>query len=618
MRKKRSRKKLSTRRIPDLAGQETNLRSVEEKLQPALFNPRTVTFMVLIALSVAICYANTLDNDFIHDDKIEILKNPYVQDISNISKIMTSPAWAFREEDTQLAGSNYYRPMQYLTYAVLYYFFGASAWVFHLLKILGHLSVCLLFFLIIVRHYKNSTLALIGSLLFSVHPINTEAVSWIAGITDMSCAFFFLLSLFFYLEFHRSASFLWLIGCCLSFLIGLLCKETMIAFIPLIICYEVLTHGRQLSLKHLSTVILPLTFCFSLYLGLRIEAIGSLTNPGQIRYEFLDGFQMLLNQVALLTQYLLAYFFPVSLNAYHMFDPILSLSDWRILKVLIVQLAFCGLFFLAYKTQPVELRRIMLLGIVWFIVPLIPVLLFLKRIGENVFAERYLYLPSLGLSLCLAVLMLRLWTYAPKAFNTGFLVLLLIFGWQVITRNTVWQNDLVFYETTARDSPRAALIFNNLGSTYAEHDKPTKALKALETSVAVKPNISAYKNLAVMYRGMKRLKDSAWAYDQAAKLNSTDSVIYSGLGDLYFYQNNFPEAIRAYEKSLELRPQDLRVCYNLADTYMRAGHHHQALSVFKKALGLSPPERATRAKHGMAAARAAIQASTKRDQPTLK
>ena len=83
-------------------------------------------------------------------------------------------------------------------------------------------------------------------------------------------------------------------------------------------------------------------------------------------------------------------------------------------------------------------------------------------------------------------------------------------------------------------------------------------------------------------------------------------------------QNDFPEAIRAYEKSLDLRPQDLRVCYNLADAYMRAGHHHQALLVFKKSLGLSPPERTTRAKHGMAAARAAIQASTKSDQPTLK
>ena len=134
---------------------------------------------MLIALAVFVTYGNTLKSDFIHDDRAEILLNPYVRDSSNISKIFTTAAWAFGSEGPYKFSSNYYRPVQYLSYSVLYRFFGPKPFGYHLYKLLSHLFVCYLLFWIAWGWFHDYRSALFGALLFAVHTGNTEAVAWI-------------------------------------------------------------------------------------------------------------------------------------------------------------------------------------------------------------------------------------------------------------------------------------------------------------------------------------------------------------------------------------------------------------------------------------------------------
>src|SRR6202008_1925397 len=82
--------------------------------------------VLLIAVAVAACYANTLDNDFVHDDRAEILDNPLIKDPSNLKRILTSPAWAFLQDTGDPVSSNYYRPVQYLSYFSLYQICGTA------------------------------------------------------------------------------------------------------------------------------------------------------------------------------------------------------------------------------------------------------------------------------------------------------------------------------------------------------------------------------------------------------------------------------------------------------------------------------------------------------------
>jgi protein O-mannosyl-transferase len=370
-------------------------------------NWRTVIGLGLIAFAVLVTYGNTLRSEFIHDDTAEILQNPFVRDLSHIREIFTSAAWTFGGAGPYQLSSNYYRPIQYLSYAVLYRFFGPKPWGYHLYKLLSHLAVCCLVFWILWRWWQDYRIALFSSLLFAVHPANTEAVSWVSGITDTTCALFFLLSLLVYLQDRSQPSNLRLLLLSFLFLGGMLSKETMVTFLGVILVYEWLETGRFPRLKEKMRVVLPLTAVFAVYLALRINAIGAFTNPRQVqfRFDFLNWFQILLNQLILLSKYVVLFFVPVRLNAHHLYDPVTSPFSYPFgLAFLILTASFLGIRLLLKSLKPGS-RGLLLVGSVWFPMVLLPVIIFFKQLGENVFTERYIYLPSIGLciSVCLAL-----------------------------------------------------------------------------------------------------------------------------------------------------------------------------------------------------------------------
>jgi tetratricopeptide (TPR) repeat protein len=540
-----------------------------------------------------------LGNDFVHDDRIEILQNTFIQDFSHLPQILTSPAWAFRSDSNEQLGSNYYRPVQYLTYAILYHLFGPNPLGYHLFKLLLHLAVCLLLFWIVDYYWERYSLGLVSALMFAVHPANTEAVSWISGITDVLCALFFLITFLFYLKYRANPSLITRLGFYSFFLVGLFTKESMATFIPILFAYECISSKALPTLVSWKRIYLPLLIEFCIYLSMRIFAIGSFIYSAQLRYDFLNSYQINLNQVVLLSQYFRTFFTPLSLNAFHVFDPVLSLLDYRIGIALLLIATVFAIFWLVSRSVEPQQRRLMLFGIFWFILALSPVLIFLKRIGENVFAERYLYLPSLGLCISAAVPLQWLRGKAPRAVNPTLVILLALSSWKVINRNKIWKDELVFYETTARASPGAVLILNNLGTVYAGKVRYPEALKAFEASASARPNLSAYKNLGQTYAAVGRFADSVRAYEQAAAMSPGDGSIYAGLGDLYFAQRRYSEAITAYQRSLSLNPQVPRVCFNLADACVLEKRYDEAKAAYEKALSLSPNE-AARAYRGLA------------------
>ncbi len=564
-----------------------------------LFEIHHVRALLLIGLVVFVAYANTLDNDLVHDDRIEILQNPYIQDFSYLPKILTSPAWAFRSEANEQMGSNYYRPVQYLTYSILYHLFGASPWGYHAYKLLLHLFVCLIFYWITSQYWQEGQVALFCSLLFAVHPINTEAVSWVSGITDVSCALFFLIALWLHLKDQARPSIVTRAGFCFFFLVGMFTKETMVTFIPLLFFYDWMKAKKFPASRDMMRIYLPLVMEFLVYLSLRIHAIGSFTSSQQLRYDFLNGFQMFCNQIVLLANYFLMFFFPIHLNAYRLFEPILSPFEPPVVLALGIIAILLTFFFLVYRRSDPPERQLLPFGLIWFLLALSPVLVFLKRIGENVFAERYLYLPGIGLCLSVSLPLAQLRKSRPRLAVTAWIGLLCILTWRTIDRNKIWQDELVFYEATAKASPRAGNILNNLGTVYAAKVRYADALKAFETSIAVQPTYPAYKNLGPIYAALGRFDESIAAYERAATFNPRDAGIYSGLGDLYFARQRFPEAIVAYQKGVNLKPNDSRLLFNLADACATEKRFDDALATYERILSINPQEKA-RAYRGMA------------------
>ena len=533
-------------------------------------------------MAVAACYANTLDNDFVHDDGVEILDNPLIKDPSNLKRILTSPAWAFLQDTGDPVGSNYYRPVQYLSYLALYQICGTAPWGYHLYKLILHLGVCVLFFWIGLR-VVGFQAALIGALIMAVHPANTEAVSWISGITDVTCALFFLVSFYCFLMSEEKPSIGWLIGMHVAFFVGMFSKETMATYIPVLLIYQWL-QGKLPSRRQVVRVYLPLVSCLIIYLSMRLAAIGSFTSQEQIRYDDLGAFQGILNQLVLLSRYFQLFFFPLNLNAHHVFDPVLSLADIRFWFALLVLAGILASWAYAAKHSNSRQSAIMAFGLLMFVVVLSPVLIFYKRIGDNVFAERYLYLPMMGLVLSLAAPLARV-DFQPYV-KAAFLVLFTLLSWKTIRRNSIWEHELVFYETTAKASPGAGLIWNNLGVAYSRVGRTEDAMKAFETSIVSRPNAEAFGNLGRIYASRQRSADSEGAYRKAIQLNPRSAINYSGLADLFFSEQKYREAIPLYQKSLEIRPADARVAFNLIDACRMEKQYEEALAACRQVASL--------------------------------
>jgi tetratricopeptide (TPR) repeat protein len=298
----------------------------------------------------------------------------------------------------------------------------------------------------------------------------------------------------------------------------------------------------------------------------------------------------LINQLTLLSQYVSLFFFPVSLNAHHLFDPILSPFGYRFgVALLILSAGLLGFLVVFQCLKPVQ-RKTHLLGLLWFVVTLLPVLVFLKRIGENVFAERYFYLPSLGLCLssCLAVMLSK--DRFPRITSVFLGLLLAILAWKSIDRNRVWQTELGFYETTAKESPGAAVILNSLGTVYVRQSRYQEAIKAFESSIASRPTLPALKNLGYIYAAVGRHEEAIATYEKAIAVDPMDSGAYAALGDVFMTRGQYSEAIRYYKKSLAIYPESTVALFKFADASIADQRYDEAIQALQTVLALSPGE----------------------------
>ena len=191
----------------------------------------------LVALAV-LPYLNTLHNLFVYDDTNQVVNNPYLKGFHHLKEIFTTPVWSFEGGDYP---RNYYRPLMSFGYLLCYQLFGPRPLAFHLVNLLLNLLVVLLMFFVAWRMFNDRLLAFVAAGLFAVHPIHTESVDWIAAITDIELALFYLLTFWFFLGLSkvrgRRLIFSHLLMA-VSFALALLAKEPAVTLVVLATLYE--------------------------------------------------------------------------------------------------------------------------------------------------------------------------------------------------------------------------------------------------------------------------------------------------------------------------------------------------------------------------------------------
>ena len=546
--------------------------------------------LIILVVSFAV-YFNALSDGFVYDDNFQVLKNQWMKDIRYIPEIFSKSVWSF-ELRKELSLSNYYRPIMHLIYTANYHLFGMRPWGFHLVNILFHAGVSVLVFLIALRLFgevqspsprRYLSAPFWAGVLFAAHPVHTEAVTWISALPEVSFAFFFLLSLYLYIRFREGSGTAYPLSIA-SFFIATLCKETAVT-LPLIIAgYDYFignTKGR-LSV-HLKRYI-PYLVVTGFYFVLRFNALGGFA-PVR-RHAELTTYQSIINIFPLFTQYIGKLCFPLRLNAYHVFHPIYSIFAMKGILSLAITAALVVLVFTVLKKYRVASFSVLLI-----VVPLLPAF-YITLIRGVTFAERYLYLPSFGFVVLLALLMVRARVKFSKG-NTmiaiGVIALSGLYSAQTVIRNGDWKDDFTLFKDTVRKSPDGDVPHHQLGIAYAHMGRIDEAISEFKTVLKLNPErAESHNSLGIAYLGLGRIDEAISEFKATLKLRPEYTEPHYSLGIAYTRLGRIDEAIGEYKAVLELNPGYAAAHNNLGIAYLGLGHIEEAINEYKAALKLNP------------------------------
>lgn len=534
-------------------------------------------------------YGNSLLNGFVYDDGSQVLKNIWITDTKYIIDIFTKGVWSF-QDDTTL--TNYYRPMMHLLYMLDYHVFGLRPWGFHLINVLFHAANSVLIFVILSRILRDASsspqvfsysVPAMAALLFAVHPIHTEAVTWVAGLPDLSFTFFSLIAFSCYLSSRDGRKDMYLISL-LSFFLAALSKEPALTVPFIFIIYD-----AGLKKEHILTTsairrYIPYFVIAAVYITMRIYALeGFAPQPPHVE---LNGFQYLLNIFPLFSQYVTALFFPINLNAFHVLHPVLSVFETKSVLSLLVTAVLVFLVVSTFKKH-----QVVFFGLMLIVIPLLPVL-YIPWVGMNTFTERYLYFPSIGFVIVFAFSLNWVKTRFPKGeFGVTILALALtgLFFAGTVHRNAVWKDDYILFTDTVKKSPDGAIPRGILGNVLLGRGELKEALRQYQIAVTLDPRDASFRNnfgLVFFYQGM--LDRAMEQYLIALKLSPDYAEAHNNLGLLYQSRGLLNNAIQEYELALRLKPSYPDALGNIGSAYAKLGQLDKAISYFQMMVKLQP------------------------------
>ena len=544
--------------------------------------------MGLLFLLALLPYLNALRNGFVDDDGTQILRNPYIRDFRHLREIFTTTVLSYQGVSR---APNYYRPLMNFGYLLCYHIFGPRAYGFHLVNLLLHGFVVILLFAVTKRMFRNSTLAFVAAALFALHPIHTESVDWIAAVTDLELTFFVLLTFGLFLRLDRpqpSRHGLTQLGMAASFALATISKEQALTLPLLATLYE---HAyredrNQTTMAQKVARYGSLWLLTAVYLVFRVRFLGTLAHSRQP----LAGYEVAFSAITLFGQYMWKLLWPVRLCAFYVFEASDDPTDLHVLAGLAVLVLVAILFVALWK-----LDRIASFGVLWLVVTLMPVLN-ARWMADNVFTERYLYLPSVGFCWVLAWGWTRLvarsasYTFPWRsllAVASG--VIAICCAIRIVTRNADWRDDVTFYTSSIAASPRAFYLHNDLGAVYwAKGDVKSAEREWTEALKLAPNNAPVLDNLALLNRTRRHYEEAVDYSLRALVLDPDDADAYANLGSAYVEMGNIHDAEVYLRTAVALAPFMTKVRVTLGDLYLNQGRLPEAEEQFRHSLEAEP------------------------------
>lgn len=530
--------------------------------------------LALIVFMGVLVYANSLNGQFLWDDEVLVKYNPHIKDWAHLKTIFTSRLGSTAKE----AGA-FYRPVQTFTYLVDYSFWRLNVVGYHAMNMALHILVAGSLFGLIQILFQNVKLSLLTALLFVVHPMHTEAVSYVSGRADSLVVLFIFLSYIFYLKHSQKPKIRMLIGISVSYILALLSKEISL-ILPFLLLFYHFSFKKPVDKKAFSVLIGTLIS----YVLWRLIVVGTGTIVEGAVPTF---FQRLPGVFVALTNYFRILILPFDLH----------MEYGGILFPLAEPKAIIGIvllvILLVYVFKKREKDPFLFFATGWFFICLLPSSNLFYAINAYM-AEHWLYLPSVGFFLVAARFLVNLYDNQKFRGLAGVIILglLIFYSGLTIRQNRYWNNGIDFYKRMLHYAPKSSRLYNNLAKAYYDAGKKGELIKLLKSAIQLQPdNALAHNNLGNAYKGVGKFKEAVGAYEQAIKIDPQHAGPYYNLSTIYFdVQGRKEDAIRLLNKAIELSPYFSKAYNKLGLIYLERGEKEKAVELLNRSLKLNPDD----------------------------
>ena len=549
--------------------------------------------LIIATLTV---YYQVIYFDFINYDTPE-----YVYDNIHVKQGLTfnGVMWAF--STTTLSN---WHPLTWLSHMLDVEFFGLNPGAHHGVNVIFHIINSLLLYLIIKKISGSSWSSWIIASLFALHPLHVQSVVWVAERKDvLSTMFGFLSILFYYYYTKKQKSFYYLLVI-LSFMLSLLTKPMLVTlpFILLLMDYWPLN-------RFSASRVFPCKFYLDLSIdsksivGLIIEKIPLLllaatsciitvyaqrSGGAMLPITEISLYTRLLNIVNSYARYIFLMVYPFELAVIYPYPETLALNN----------IIFPGLFlicmtcFALWNTQK---RPWIFFGWFFFIGTLVPVIGIIQ-VGVQAMADRYTYVPLIGLFIIITWGIMSGINYFQQFFNLKkplrcLLSLIIIFFFAVISWNQVgyWKNSIILFSRSLEVTAPNTTAHNNLGHAFLNNQDYDKAVNHFVNAINLNPyNAMAHLNYGFILADQNNLSEAIKHYKIALTLNPDDPKPHINLGNLYYRQNDYAKAIEHYLSAYKLQPLNVNVLNGIGAVMVKKGRIDKGIYFFKRALKIDP------------------------------
>jgi protein O-mannosyl-transferase len=566
---------------------------------------RTALGAALIAAAALGLYGATLGFDFVFDDHVQIERNPWLRDPDGLRLFFTQPFWGFYH-DRGAGPSNYYRPLFGVFYSLLARAFGLQAMAFHAGSVLLHAAVCLLVALG-ARHLvpkdgaDNDAAALGAGLFFAVYPAHAEAVAWVGGQADLLAALFVLLATLAYLSgirsgFQKPKAKIQNLSGPVCYLLACLSKETGAALILVLFAIEASEWRREGSpgaaLRRGAARLAPYALVLAVYLVLRVNALGGFAPRHYGVTASLAGAVAFAG--ALLARYLGFLLAPLAPQVLVSVPNPGLLSLAALAGLFAATLAVAGLAAAVWNGRA---RREIVLPLAFIFAFLLPVLAS-NSIGGAHFAERYLYLPSVGLAWLAGLLWSRVARALPAAGTarravTAFaLVDLLVLGAVAWERSTIYRDDLALFTEAARGNPGNEIARNNLGRALYHEGRLDEAEREYREALRLRPgSVAPLSNLAILYERRGQTAKAKAAFEETLRRSPTHAAAAVHLARFRLAEGDTAGAARSLDALLAAGGESYDALVERAGLWLREGRPEKAVPLLERAVAAFPDQR---------------------------